>query len=125
MGLNTKDGGYLFNDSPDCPIRDVVRHLGSRWAMMVMLTLSNGALRFTEVRKLIENISQRMLTQTLRQLECDGYIERKVFAEVPPRVTYQLTPLGQSAVAAFMPLVLWARDNHEAVKAARKLYQPD
>lgn len=109
-----------FNDDPQCAIRHVTTHLGSKWATMILLLLSQETLRFGELRKRIENISQRMLTQTLRQLERDGLVSREAYAEVPPRVDYALTELGHSAVTALLPLVIWARDKKSEIDKSRE-----
>ena len=80
-----------------CPVRDVLSRLGDKWTMLVLVTLkANGTMRFCDIQKTIGDISQRMLTVTLRSLETDGLIVRKVYAEVPPRVEYTLTDLGYS-----------------------------
>ena len=86
-----------FYTNDNCPIRDVLSRLGDKWSMLVLVTLNaNGTMRFCDVHKAIADISQRMLTVTLRTLEADGLISRKVYAEVPPRVEYSLTDLGRS-----------------------------
>ena len=86
-----------FYTNDNCPIRDVLSRLGDKWSMLVLVTLNaNGTMRFCDVHKAIADISQRMLTVTLRTLEADGLISRKVYAEVPPRVEYSLTELEQS-----------------------------
>ena len=81
-----------FHPTGNCPIRDVLSRLGDKWSMLVLITLNaNGTMRFSDIHKTIEDVSQRMLTVTLRTLESDGLVERKVYAEVPPRVEYCLT----------------------------------
>ena len=86
-----------FYTNDNCPIRDVLSRLGDKWSMLVLVTLNaNGTMRFCDVHKAIADISQRMLTVTLRTLEADGLISRKVYAEVPPRVEYTLTEVGYS-----------------------------
>src|SRR5689334_23150844 len=77
-----------------CPVRGVLDKLGDKWSMLVVLELSGGEKRFNEIRRLIPDISQKMLTQTLRLLQRDGLIEREVFPTVPPSVSYRLSPLG-------------------------------
>ena len=84
-----------FHPTGNCPVRDVLSRLGDKWSMLVLITLSaNGTMRFSDIHKTIADVSQRMLTVTLRTLESDGLIERKVYAEVPPRVEYCLTERG-------------------------------
>lgn len=107
-----------------CPIRDVLDRIGDRWSLLVLLTLSDGTMRFSVLKRAIGDISQRMLAQTLRTLEQDGLLTRMVFPSVPPRVDYTLTPMGYSLLAKLEPLVEWAEVNHPAVKAARKAYVP-
>lgn len=106
-----------------CPIRDVLDRLGDRWTTLVLLTLEEGGtLRFSQLKAGIEDISQRMLAQTLRRLEQDGLVSRTVYATVPPRVEYTLTPLGQSFMAPVHGLIRWAGEHHEQVRSARQAY---
>lgn len=107
-----------------CPVRDVLDCIGDRWSLLALLTLANGTLRFTEVKRAIGDISQRMLAQTLRTLERDGYVTREVHATVPPKVEYTLTELGESLLTKVTPLIRWADENHHRVRRARKAYQP-
>ena len=101
-----------FTHNGFCPIRDLIVRLNSKWAMLVMVTLhANGTLRFGEIRKSIGEISQRMLTVTLRTLEEDGMVQRHVFAEVPPRVQYELTDKGRSFIPVLEQLVGWAMEH--------------
>ena len=88
-----------FHPTGNCPIRDVLSRLGDKWSMLVLITLNaNGTMRFSDIHKTIEDVSQRMLTVTLRTLESDGLVERKVYAEVPPRVEYCLTDTGGTLI---------------------------
>ena len=81
-----------FHPTGNCPVRDVLSRLGDKWSMLVLITLNaNGVMRFSDIHKTIEDVSQRMLTVTLRTLEADGLVARKIYAEVPPRVEYCLT----------------------------------
>jgi DNA-binding HxlR family transcriptional regulator len=107
-----------------CPVRDVLDCIGDRWSLLTLLALADGTLRFTEVKRAIGDISQRMLAQTLRSLERDGYVTRVVHATVPPKVEYTLTALGESLLAKVTPLIRWADDNHDHVRRARKAYVP-
>ncbi|PXF28705.1 hypothetical protein WH50_24850 [Pokkaliibacter plantistimulans] len=107
-----------------CPIRDVLDRLGDRWTVLIIYELENGTLRFSELRKQIGDISQRMLAQTLRTLEQDGLVNRKVYPTVPPRVEYSLTELGVSLLGPLNQMIAWAADNHEQVRAARAAYVP-
>ena len=86
-----------FHPTGNCPVRDVISRLGDKWSMLVLITLNaNGTMRFSDIHKTIEDISQRMLTVTLRTLEADGLVHRKVYPEVPPRVEYALSDLGET-----------------------------
>lgn len=107
-----------------CPVRDVLDRVSDRWSVLVMHELSEGTLRFGELKAKIEDISQRMLAHTLRRLEEDGLVARKVFPTIPPRVDYTLTKLGQSLLIPLRGLMQWAAENHEAVRAARRAYTP-
>lgn len=107
-----------------CPIRDVLDRIGDRWSLLVLQSLASGTLRFTEVKRRIGDISQRMLAQTLRRLEQDGLISRSVQPTTPPRVDYALTPLGRSLLEPIEALVDWAQTNHDAIRAARRAYVP-
>lgn len=111
-------------DETRCPVRDVLDCIGDRWSLLALLTLSGGTLRFTELKRAIGDISQRMLAQTLRSLEREGYVTREVFPTVPPRVEYTLTELGESLLVRVRPLIKWADENHDAVRKARKAYRP-
>jgi len=107
-----------------CPVRDVLDCIGDSWSLLTLLALARGTLRFTELRRAIGDISPRMLAQTLRALERDGYVSREVFPTVPPKVEYTLTELGESLLAKVAPLIRWADDNHARVRKARAAYVP-
>ena len=113
------------SESDDCLIRDVLDRVGDRWSMLVLCTLArNGTLRFSALKASIEDISQRMLAQTLRRLEQDGLLSRTVYPTNPPRVDYALTPLGKSLLEPVWELIRWAKQNHRRVMDARKNYIP-
>lgn len=107
-----------------CPIRDVLDCIGDQWSLLTLETLSEGTLRFSEIKRAIGDISQRMLAKTLRELERDGYLSRKAYPTVPPKVEYKLTPLGVSLLKELRPVIAWAGQNHEAVCRARRAYVP-
>ena len=111
-------------DHDRCPIRGVLDCIGDRWSVLALAALSRGTLRFTEVKRVIGDVSQRVLAQTLRKLERDGYVSRQVYPTVPPKVEYTLTPLGRSLVAKVKILVKWAKKNGDQVIAARTAYVP-
>lgn len=103
-----------------CPVRDVLDRIGDRWSVLVLGELANGTRRFSELRRAIPDISQRMLSQTVRHLEADGLISRTVFPTVPPRVDYALTDLGRSLMVPLGALVAWAGENHPRITRARE-----
>jgi len=113
--------GQVFSRS-DCPVRDVIENIGGKWNTLMILALADGPMRFSALRRLIPDISQRMLTQTLRDLQRDGYIDRTVFPTQPPSVEYRLTVLGQSFLSLVKQLVDWSSENHAAIRAARAVY---
>ena len=103
-----------FNHDGLCPIRDIICKINSKWSMLVLVTLNaNGKMRFGEIQKTIDDISQRMLTVTLRSLEDAQMVKREIFAEVPPRVEYDLTDKGRSFIPIIDQLVKWAFENNE------------
>lgn len=93
--------------APDCPSRAILQHLTSRWGALVMVALAIGPHRFSGLRRQVRGISERMLAQTLQELEADGFVLRTAHAVVPPHVDYELTPLGQEAAAHLVPLIRW------------------
>jgi len=103
-------------------VREVLDRVGDKWSLLVVGTLRQGRLRFTELQRHIPGISQRMLTLTLRQLERDGLVSRTVHAEVPPRVEYELTDLGGTLLQLAIALGDWAIENQPRIEAARRAY---
>ena len=106
----------------DCPIRNVLARISDKWSLLVIYTLNvhkEEPLRFNALRKLIPDISQKMLTSTLKTLETDGYVNRKVYAEVPPRVEYSLTSRAESLIPIMNDLIGWASDNMAAILTDR------
>ena len=93
--------------STECPSRDILEHLTSKWSVLVLRCLSDGVHRFSELRQRIEGVSEKMLSQTLKTLEHDGFILRTVYPVVPPKVEYQLTILGSQAAEKTMYLIGW------------------
>ncbi|MDR2430278.1 MAG: helix-turn-helix transcriptional regulator [Puniceicoccales bacterium] len=108
----------------NCPVRDVLDCIGGRWSLLTLVVLSEGTLRFSCLKRAIGDVSQRMLAQTLRVLERDGYVLRTVHPTVPPQVDYRLTALGRSLLEKVEPLILWAGENHQHVRKARNAYTP-
>ncbi len=109
-----------YSDTANCPVRNVLSRLGDKWSLLVMGILGEAeTLRFGELHKAIGDVSQKMLTATLRTLESDGLVRRTVYAEVPPRVEYSITPLGKSLIPRIQFLAEWAIENIDNVRQAR------
>lgn len=106
---------------PDCPIRNVLARIGDKWSLLVIYTLDRAsAMRFGELLRALPDISQKMLTVTLRTLEEDGFVSRTVFPEIPPRVEYSLTERARSLLPHVNALIGWAADHMEAILADRR-----
>lgn len=111
-----------FGTITDCPIRNILSRLGDKWSILVLVLMeTNGTMRFSDFQKQMEDISQRMLTVTLRSLEEDGLVSRKVYAVVPPKVEYSLTSRGKSLMPHLQGLVGWATDNMPEILEDRVL----
>lgn len=96
----------------DCPIRNVLAHICGKWSLLVLYMINqNGNMRFNELHKSIPDISQKVLTTTLRGLEAYGFVVRRVYAEVPPRVEYSLTERARSFIPLMENMIMWAQDN--------------
>ncbi len=104
----------------NCPTRGIVARLAEKWTMLTLAALRDGTLRFGDLRRRIEGVSQKMLTKTLRKLEEDGLVTRQVFDEMPLRVEYSLTGLGKSCADLVAGLKLWAEENMTALLDARQ-----
>lgn len=109
----------------NCPVRDVLAKIGGKWSTLILGALAERPRRFGELRRCLEDISQRMLTQTLRELQRDGLVSRRVFPTQPPSVEYALTDLGQSMLPSLAALIHWAEQNHEAIRASRRTFDGD
>ncbi len=103
-------------------VREVLKRVGDKWSILVIAALGGGPLRFAALKRDIDSISQRMLTLTLKGLERDGLVARKVFPTVPPRVEYALTPLGATLLEPVQGLASWATGNRIAIQTARAKY---
>lgn len=112
----------LFNT--DCPSRDVLELVGSKWSMLLLCTLKNGPVRTGDLRRSVSGISQKMLTQTLRDLERNGIIDRIDYAEVPPRVEYKLTKVGHSLSRLMKQLEFWIIEHYDYICSAQERYRP-
>jgi DNA-binding HxlR family transcriptional regulator len=108
--------------SADCPTRQILDRVGDKWAVLILLLLRDEPLRFNQLRRDIEGISQKMLSQVLKSLERDGLVKRHAIATVPVTVEYSITPLGRTLAAAVDPLRDWAERNLKEVLAAQRRY---
>ena len=106
----------------DCPVRDVLNRLGDAWTLLVVLALGDRVLRFGELGRAIPSVSKRMLSVTVRNLERDGLVSRRVIPSTPPQVEYALTEMGRSLAPPIQALTDWATARHGSVKAARAAY---
>ncbi len=108
---------------PDCPIRNILARISDKWSLLVLYTLDKAGgepVRFKQLQRSIPDISQKMLTVTLRTLEDDGYVTRTVYPEVPPRVEYALTDRARSLLPLVNALIAWADENNEAIMHDRR-----
>lgn len=121
--LQKTDAAPLFRVE-NCPVRNVLDRLGDKWSILILMILGEKhRLRFREINRLVgPDISQKMLTVTLRSLEADGMITREVFAEVPPRVEYTITELGASLLPHIRSLAAWADQHIDTIRASRNQY---
>jgi DNA-binding HxlR family transcriptional regulator len=105
-------------------VRGIISQVADKWTMLILEVLEeHGTLRFTEVGRLTTGISQKMLTQTLRQMERDGFVSRKIYPVIPPKVEYSLTELGHSLSKAFCSVWIWAAERHADIEAARERFR--
>jgi DNA-binding HxlR family transcriptional regulator len=112
--------GDVYNG--DCPTRQILDRIGDKWTALIIGLLDEKTMRFSELQHSIGGISQKMLTQTLRSLERDGLVTRTIYAEVPPRVEYTLTPLGKTLTKPLELIRQWAESHIDAVSVAQELY---
>lgn len=119
------DGDYdvlQWDQREDCEVRQILDRIADKWSLQVIALLDQRSLRFTELRRSIDGISQRMLTRTVRHLERDGLVQRTVHPTVPPRVDYALTPMGATLHDTIQALVTWTEDHQNQIAAARAAY---
>jgi DNA-binding HxlR family transcriptional regulator len=102
-----------------CPVRSVLDRIGDKWSTLIVVALAQRSHRFSEIRRAIPDISKRMLTQTLRDLERDGLVSRRVFPTKPPSVEYKLTDLGESLLDPLSVLIAWAEQSQSRIETAR------
>ncbi len=122
------DGGSLLARLGDlrvaaCPSRSVLEHVTSRWGVLVLLALSERTHRFSDLRRVVEGVSEKMLAQTLRNLELDGFVQRRPFQEVPPRVEYELTAMGREVAQLVESLTRWIEKSIPSVMQARATWR--
>ena len=110
---------------PQCPVRNVLSRIGDRWSLLVLLALHEKAeaMRFSDLCRAIPDVSQKMLTSTLRKLEADDLLARTIYPEVPPRVEYKLTKRGKTLIPLLNQLVDWSLDNMDAIIRHRERYE--
>lgn len=107
---------------PNCPTRTVLDRIGDKWTTLVVLVLLDGACRFSQLRNRIGGVAPKVLTETLRRLERDGILTRTAYPEIPPRVVYELTPLGRSLEEPIRAIAAWAEHNVPSITRARSAY---
>lgn len=106
-------------EAENCPVRNVLDRVGDKWSVLIFCVLEGGDMRFNEIKRALGDITQRVLTSTLRKLEADGYVSRRVFPTSPPKVSYGLTEQGRELLALLLPVIHWAETNHAAIKQSR------
>ena len=116
LARQTQDAHLL---AATCPSRAVLSHLTSRWAVLVLVLLLSGTKRFSELRREVGGVSEKMLAQTLDALCSDGFVLRQAYLVIPPKVEYSLTPLGREAAERLAVLVDWIEDNYPRIEQAR------
>ncbi len=110
-----------YSATESCPIRNVISRFSSKWSMLILCVLSeNECTRFSSIGKAIPDISPKVLTETLKNLQADGLISRKIYATIPPKTEYSLTPLGKSLMPVIGSLIEWALTNFDAVTSTRR-----
>jgi DNA-binding HxlR family transcriptional regulator len=114
--------GNVFD--PNCPSRVLLQHITSRWGVLILVALSSGTMRWSELRRWVKGVTEKMLAQNLRTLEADGLVLRNVHPVVPPQVDYSLTERGQELVALLLPLVGWAAANAASAASAASAANP-
>ena len=113
-----------FSQAADCPVRNILDRLADKWTTLVVLVLGeHEKMRFNELHKAIGDISEKMLTVSLRKLEADGLIKRQVYPVIPPKVEYQLTDLGRDFVPLIDSITHWAQQNMAQIRSNRQQYE--
>ncbi|MFJ4962964.1 putative HTH-type transcriptional regulator YybR [Streptomyces sp. ADI96-02] len=122
MKVSVEGWGLADVNQPMCPSRGVLEHVTSRWGVLVLAALLDRPYRFSELRRTVGGVSEKMLAQTLRTLERDGFVHREAQPVIPPRVDYSLTALGVEAAEQVWALARWTEQQVGAVRAAREAY---
>lgn len=105
-------------------VQDIIARVADKWTMLILEALEErGTMRFTQIGKAVDNISQKMLTKTLRQMECDGLVTRTIHPVIPPHVDYSLTHLGKTLGSAFCGVWIWAETHHADIEKARRAFE--
>ncbi len=120
--LEVYKGAGGTGDLANCPVRNVVQNIFSKWASLLLMALAERPYRFGELRRMVPDMSQRLLTHTLRDLQRVGYVHREVFPTNPPSVEYSLTDMGRAMFDSLQHLLAWADANHESVRRARERF---
>ena len=120
---NEESQGIDGEFAQPCPIRDVLDRIGDQWSLLIIEALEEKTLRFSELHRELGDISKQMLSKTLKHLEQDGYVQRTLYPEVPPRVEYRLNELGKSFLVPMKHLIAWATSNHRAICDARAVHK--
>lgn len=117
-GHNYKENGFMKtkDELPECPVATTVQLIGSKWKLLILRNLMQRPWRFNELRKSLDGISQKVLTESLRSMEEDGIITRTIYPEVPPRVEYALSPLGESMRSIIMAMEAFGKDYKEKIQ---------
>lgn len=114
----------IFNDILSCPVRNVLDRIGDKWSLLILMVLQeHEVLRFNEIHQTIGDISQKMLSVSLKNLEADGLVNRKVYPQIPPKVEYKLTDLGKSLLPHIDALAGWSNQHMQTILANRASYQ--
>lgn len=118
--LSLHDNLKKFTCIDSCPVRNIISRFSGKWALLILCVLSeNGATRFNTISKALPDISPKVLTETLKNLEADGFITRKMYQEIPPKVEYSLTPLGKSLMPLIGNLVAWTMEHYAEIEKRR------
>ena len=125
--MTAQEGTFLIHSHRPAPdgcrrIAPILARIGDKWSILIIILLGDGPMRFNELRRKIGGVSQRMLTLTVRGLERDGFLKRTVFPTIPPRVDYELTPLGRSLLQPIQQLGMWATNNVDVIEDAQRRY---